>query len=462
MTAPVPLATYYEIMSVSANNVSQSAFITKDVLQIVVLVILLFLSAFFSSAETAFSTVNRIKMNIMAEEGNNRARLVDKILLSYSKMLSTILIGNNIVNIAASALTTVIATKLFGSVWIGLATGILTILVLLFGEIIPKTYAKLNNVKLAMRYAPVIHLLMILFTPFVFVIDKISNGILRIMRIDPNDKFTGITESEILNYVEVGHEEGVIESEEKEIINNVFDFSDQVAKDIMIPRLNMVVCDVESVYDEVRKLFEENRYSRIPVFEESTDNIIGVINIKDFAFVKDPDFFSVRNIMRDVYFTMEFKKVNELLTEMREKSEPLTIVLNEYGTAEGMITMEDLLEEIVGEIRDEYDEDEKQNLQKVGEREYLIEGSMKLIDINDELNTELVSENYDSIGGIIIDSIDDRLPEENEEVTLPDGTWLKVEELEHNRISLVRMRLPEPVEEESVDDEEDDEADQNE
>lgn len=427
---------------------------TTDILELIVLAVLLGLSAFFSSAETAFSTVNRVKITTMEEEGNRRAGLVEKILQSYNKMLSTILIGNNIVNIAASALTTILATRLFGNVWVGLTTGILTLLVLLFGEIIPKTFAKLNNVKICLSYAPVIRFLMIILTPVVFVIDKISNGLLRLMRIDPNDKYSGITESEILTYVEVGHEAGVIESEEKEIINNVFDFSDRVAKDVMIPRLNMVTADITATYDEIRAMFEENRYSRIPVYEESYDNIIGSINIKDFAFVENQEQFTVRSIMRDVYFTMEFKKVNELLTEMREKSEPLTIVLNEYGTAEGMITMEDLLEELVGEIRDEYDEDEKQNLQKVSDREFIIEGSMKLADINDELETELESENYDSIGGIIIDSIDDRLPEEGEEVTLPDGTWLKVESLEHNRISVVRMRLPEPVEDEATGDDE--------
>lgn len=427
---------------------------TTDILELIVLAVLLILSAFFSSAETAFSTVNRVRITTMEEEGNKRAGLVEKILQSYSKMLSTILIGNNIVNIAASSLTTILATRLFGNAWVGLTTGVLTLLVLLFGEIIPKTYAKLNNVKICLSYAPVIRFLMFILTPVVFVIDKISNGLLRLMRIDPNDKYSGITESEILTYVEVGHEAGVIESEEKEIINNVFDFSDRVAKDVMIPRLNMVTADITATYDEIRAMFEENRYSRIPVYEESYDNIIGSINIKDFAFVENQEQFTVRSIMRDVYFTMEFKKVNELLTEMREKSEPLTIVLNEYGTAEGMITMEDLLEELVGEIRDEYDEDEKQNLQKVSDREFIIEGSMKLADINDELETELESENYDSIGGIIIDSIDDRLPEEGEEVTLPDGTWLKVESLEHNRISVVRMRLPEPVEDEATGDDE--------
>lgn len=464
MTVPVPLGnlSMFEIFdaTVSANAVTASKGLPMhDIFQIIILIILLCLSAFFSSAETALSTVNKVKIQSMAEEGNRRARLVDKILQSYSKMLSTILIGNNIVNIAASALTTLLATRLFGSVWVGVATGILTLFVLLFGEITPKTYAKLNNVKLSMRSAPVIRFLMVVLTPIVFVIDKISNGILRMMRINPNDKFTGITETEILNYVEVGHEEGVIESEEKEIIHNVFDFSDRVAKDIMIPRLNIVAADVDASYEELRTLFEENRYSRIPIYEENNDNIIGAVNIKDFAFVESRETFTIRSIMRDVYLTMEYKKVNELLTEMREKSEPLTIVLNEYGTAEGMITMEDLLEEIVGEIRDEYDEDEKKNLQEVGEREYIIEGSMKLDDINDELHIELASENYDSIGGIIIDSIDDRLPTQGEEVTLEDGTWLKVEELDHNRIAVVRMRLPEPVEEVSTG--EDEETNEN-
>ncbi len=416
-------------------------------IQLIIIIILLILSGFFSSAETAFSTVNQIRMQNLADEGNKKAALVLKILSAYSKMLSTILIGNNIVNIASSSLATVFATKVFGSWAIGIATGTLTVFVLLFGEIIPKTWAKLNNEKLSLAYAPAIHGLSTILTPVIFLIDKLSNAILRILGIDPNRKVISITESELLSYVDAGHEEGVIESEEKEMIYNLFDFSDAVAKDIMIPRIDMVEIDVHASYEELLDAFRKSMYTRIPVYENTPDHIIGVVNIKDLILIEDMEKFKIRKVMRDVYYTYEYKKTPDLLSEMREKTASISIVLNEYGAAEGMITMEDLLEEIVGEIRDEYDEDEKELLQCVGDREYLIEGSMKLDDINDHLQTELSSDDYDSIGGIVIEHLDDRLPTAGEEVCLEDGTRLRVESFENNRIQSVRMFLPAPQEE---------------
>lgn len=422
---------------------------TGDSYQIIILVVLFFLSAFFSSAETAFSTVNTVRLQTLADEGNKRAALVLKILSRRSRMLSTILIGNNIVNIAASSLTTLIATKL-GGFAVGIATGVLTLLIILFGEIIPKTWAMINNEKITLVYSAPINALCTIMTPFVFIIDILSNGVLRLLRIDPNRKIVSITENELLTYVDVGHEEGVIETDEKEMIYNVFDFSDALAKDIMIPRVDIIEADVNSSYDEIKFLFRENMYSRIPVYENSPDNIIGVINLKDFLFLDDPSKFNLMDFKRDVYYAYEYKKVSELLTEMREKSATMTIVLNEYGAAEGMITMEDLLEEIVGEIRDEYDDDEIEQLRVIGENEYLIEGSMKLDDINDRLGTSFENENYDSIGGIIIDALDDRLPEEGETVTLEDGTTLTVDEFEQNRIQYVRLKLiPKEAEESS-------------
>lgn len=413
-------------------------------IQLIIIVFLLFLSGFFSSAETAFSTVNQIRLQNLADDGNKKAALVLKILSAYSKMLSTILIGNNIVNIVSSSLVTIFATNIFGSWAIGIATGALTVFVLLFGEIIPKTWAKLNNEKLTLAYAPVIHVLGIILTPVIFIIDKLSNAILRVLGIDPNRKVISITESELLSYVDASHEEGVIESEEKEMIYNLFDFSDAVAKDIMIPRIDMVEIDVHASYEELLEAFRKNMYTRIPVYENTPDHIIGVVNIKDLILINDIEKFKIRKVMRDVYYTYEYKKTPDLLNEMREKTAAISIVLNEYGAAEGMITMEDLLEEIVGEIRDEYDEDEKELLQCVGDREYLIEGSMKLDDINDHLQTELHSDDYDSIGGIVIEHLDDRLPTVGEEVLLEDGTKLRVESFENNRIQSVRMFLPTP------------------
>ncbi len=411
------------------------------VIQLIIVLLLVLLSAFFSSAETAFSTVNRVRMRALEEDGSKRAARVNKILEHYSKMLSTILIGNNIVNLSASSLATTLALRI--SVPAGIATGILTILVLLFGEITPKTWAMVYSEKISLIYSGVIYRLMQILTPVIFVVDKLAGGVLRLLRIDPNKRMSQMTETELRTYVDVGHEDGVIESEEREMIYNVFDFSDALAKDIMIPRINMVTVSVDADYDKVMSVFRESMYTRLPVYQEEKDHIIGLINIKDFILTENRESFQVRNILRDAHYTYEYKKVADLLYEMRGEAKSVSFVLNEYGGTVGMITLEDLLEEIVGEIRDEYDGDEEERIQEIGERTYLVESSMKLDDINDELGTALDSEDYDSIGGVIIECLD-RLPEDGEEVTLENGIRLKVQGVEQNRIRKVVMTLPEP------------------
>ena len=421
------------------------------VIQLLFLITLIFLSAFFSSAETALSTVNRVRMRTLEDEGDKRAARVNKILEKYSKMLSAILIGNNVVNLSASALATTLAMRI--SFPVGIATGILTIVVLLCGEILPKTWAMHSSEKLSLAYSGIIYVLMQILTPVIFLVDKIANAILHLLHVDPNKKVS-MTEADLRTYVEVGHEDGVIESEEREMIYNVFDFSDALAKDIMIPRINMVTVDVADTYEEVLSVFRESMYTRLPVYQDDKDNIIGVINIKDFILTENPKTFHVKDILRDAHYTYEYKKVADLLIEIREKTTSVTFVLNEYGATVGMITLEDLLEEIVGEIRDEYDADEAELIQKKGERSWLVEGSMKLDDINDELGTDLDSEDYDSISGIIIENLD-RLPEDNEEVTLDNGIHLKVQGIDQNRIKKVLITLPEPPAEEEADDEKD-------
>lgn len=414
----------------------------EHICKLCILLLFLILSAFFSSAETAFTTVKRVRMQILADEGDKRALLVLKLLEKLSKTLSTILIGNNVVNIGASALCAVLAGELFGNMAVGLATGILTLLVLLFGEITPKTLALRKNERYALRYAPAIYALSVILTPVIFIVDKLSNGILRLLGVDPHEKVLRITESELLGLVDAGHEEGVIESEEREMIHNMFEFSDALARDIMIPRVNMIMADIHADYDEIRDLFKEHLYSRLPVYEDSPDNIVGVLNIKDFLFIEDPSRFHMQALLREPYYTYEYKKVADLLNEMRQKNRQVSIVLNEYGTAEGMITMEDLLEEIIGQIRDEYDEDEAELIKKLSDNEYLVDATMNLDDINEALETSYESEAYDSISGLIIELLDDRLPEEGESVELPDGSVARVEKLEGNRIETVRLTLP--------------------
>ncbi|MCM1101212.1 MAG: hemolysin family protein [Clostridium sp.] len=415
------------------------AFQSDNVIQFIVLIILVFLSAFFSSAETALTTVNRVRMRTLAEEGNKRAITVNKILDQYSKMLSAILIGNNIVNLSASSLATTLAMRV--NLAVGIATGILTITILILGEIVPKTWAMLSNEKLALFYSGIIYGLMQILTPVIYIVDKVAQAILRLLHIDPGRKSNPMTENELKTYVDVSHEDGVIESEEREMIYNVFDFSDAVAKDIMIPRINMVTVSVEDSYDKVLSVFRESLYTRLPVYREDKDNIIGLINIKDFILTENTENFRVENILRDAHYTYEFKKVADLLLEIREKTTYMTFVLDEYGATVGMLTLEDLLEEIVGEIRDEYDEDEEELIQEVDDRTYLVEASMKLDDINDALDTDLDSEDYDSIGGILIEYLN-RLPEDNEEVCLENGIRLKVQGIDQTRISKVLLTLP--------------------
>ena len=428
---------------------------TDGVIQLVVILILICFSAFFSSAETALSTVNRVKLKALADEGDKRATTALNVLERYGKMLSAILIGNNIVNLYASSLATTLAMQINLSV--GIATGILTIVILLMGEIVPKNVAMVHSEKLALFYAGLIAGLMKVMTPVIFVVDKLSVALMKLLHIDTS-KRTVMTENELRNYVEVSHEDGVIESEEREMIYNVFDFSDAVAKDVMIPRIDMASISEDATYDEVMELFRECMYTRIPVYREDKDNVIGLINIKDFILVTDREHFKIENMMRQPYYTYEFKKTADLLLEMRENSINVAFVLNEYGATVGMITLEDLLEEIVGEIRDEYDEDEEEFIQEVDERTYLVEGSMKLADINDELGTELTSEDYDSIGGLMIENLD-RLPEDEEEITTEDGITLQVKGINQNRIVKVLMTLPEETDEEQEEsDEESEEA----
>ena len=311
--------------------------------------------------------MNRVRMRSLEEEGNKRAARVNKILDNYSKMISTILIGNNIVNLTASSLATTLAMRI--NLAVGIATGILTIVVLLCGEIVPKTWAVLCSEKLALSYCNIIYLLMQVLTPVIIVVDLLSHGIMKLLHIDPNKKASAMTESELKTYVDVSHEDGVIESEERKLIYNVFDFSDAHAKDIMIPRINMVTVSLDATYDDVLAVFRDSMYTRLPVYEDDKDNIIGLINIKDFILTEDQSAFHVGNILRDAYYTYEYKKIADLMYEMREKTTNVSFVLNEYGATVGMITLEDLLEEIVGEIRDEYDEDEEE-LKAIFERTF--------------------------------------------------------------------------------------------
>lgn len=413
---------------------------TSDSIQLIILCLLLAASAFFSSAETALSTVNRIRIRTLAEEGNKRAITLTKVINNNGKMLSVILIGNNVVNLSASSLATILATKLLGSAGAGIATGILTLLILVFGEISPKTMATIHAESIALAYASFIYALMKLLTPVVFIVNLLTNGFLKLLRVDTKKKDEAYTENELRVIMDASHEEGMIENEEHQMINNVFDFDESCAKDIMVPRIDMSFIDVNATYEELIDTFRKDMFTRLPVYEDTTDNVIGIMNVKDLILHNRRESFSIRDIMREAYYTYEFKKTSELFIEMKNNSVPMAIVLDEYGATAGLVTLEDLIEEIVGEIRDEYDADELNSIKKVGEGEYIIEASIKLDDLNDVLGTEFESEDYDSLGGYLIGLLD-RLPEEGETIE-ENGYTFSVVSIDKNRIEKIKMSLP--------------------
>ena len=419
-----------------------------DSFQLIILVILLMLSAFFSSNETALMSVSKLKLRTLADSGDKRAAMVLDVVENHTaKMLSAILIGNNIVNLSASALATSLAYA-FGGYMVSIATAVLTVAILVFGEITPKNYATINAEKLALRYIGVIRFFMTVMTPVIFIINLFSRGIMFLLRVDPDASGKGITEDELRTIVDVSHEDGIIESDEKEMIYNVFDLGDANAKDIMVPRVHVTFADVDSTYEELIEIFRKDKFTRLPVYEETQDNIVGIINMKDLLLYDKNQPFHIRDIMRRPHFTYEYKSISELLVEMRDSTFNIAIVLDEYGEMAGLITLEDILEEIVGEIHDEYDETEDERIRQISDREYIIEGSMSLDDVNDRLNTELASEDYDSLGGLIIEYLDDRLPEKGDEVITADGIRLVVESLDKNRVESVHVYLPEaPVSE---------------
>lgn len=423
----------------SAIQIGTFAIQTGSVVKMIVLLILLVLSGLFSSAETSLTTVNIYIMKGMAEEGNRRAKVVLKLMENPGKVLSTILIGNNIVNITASSMMTILITELFGSAAVGVATGILTVLILIFGEITPKNLATIYSEKFALFYAMPIWLLSIILTPVIWLLDKLCNFIYWILRIDVNGINKQMTESELRTIVNVSHEDGVIQGEEKEMITNVVDFGDSIAKDIMIPRADITMAPVDADYEEILGYFMDEQYSRIPIYEENKENIVGILHMKDLFFYREQEQeeFHVRKVMREPYYTYEYQKTSGILEELRQNSVSITIVLDEYGAAAGMITLEDLLEEIVGEIRDEYDEYEEEIIKQVGENQYEVEGSAKIDDVNDALGLSLESEDYDSIGGYVIELLD-HLPEIGEVV---ENRVAVFEVLQADKTRVERIRI---------------------
>ncbi len=410
----------------------------NTIIQIVMLVILLIGSGFFSASETALMSLSRIRVRHMQEEGVKGAKLVGKLTEDSGKLLSSILVGNNVVNIAATSISTSLFISILGTQGVAVATALMTILVLIFGEITPKTIAANNSEKIAILVSKPIKVIILILTPVVWVFNIITNIIFKIFGIKSKSGQPYITEEELRTMVNVSQEEGVLEIEERQIINNVFQFGDMQAKEAMVQRLDMVCIDADDGYKEIISLFKEEQFSRMPVYEESADDIIGIVNIKDIIFLEEDEIanFDIRNYVREAFFTYEFKKITELLEEMKKDKSQMAIVVDEYGGTAGLITIEDLVEEIVGEIEDEYDEDES-DIEVIKEDEYIIDGGKKISEVNELIGTNLESEEFDSIGGFIIGHLK-RLPEEHEVIEV-DGVKLCIESLDKNRIKKIRV-----------------------
>ncbi|MCF0245797.1 MAG: HlyC/CorC family transporter [Ileibacterium sp.] len=413
--------------------------------QITLLVVLLVLSAVFSSAETSLVGVSKMRIRSLADEGNKKAQDVLKLYEEESKMLSAILIGNNLVNTFMASIASMIAYN-FGGYAVSIATFLITFLILVFGEITPKTLATRYAEKMALFYAPIILVLTKILTPVIWFINLFSKLILGLLGVKSDQKAQSITESELHTILDVSHEEGVIEAEERQMIKNVFDFTDAKAREIMVPRVHVSAVDLNCSYEDLIDAYRRERFTRIPVYEGSIDNIIGIVNMKDLILYDPKKPFVIQDYLRKPYFTVENKPIADLLQEMQKDAFNMAVVLDEYGEMAGILTVEDIVEEIVGEVQDEYDAYENDNIRKIGENTWQVRGYISLHDLNDELSLDLDSEDFDSVGGLIIEKLG-HLPSLSEKITLENGVVLKVSKLNKNRIEEVLIKIPEAQEE---------------
>ncbi|HHT19814.1 MAG TPA: HlyC/CorC family transporter [Tissierellia bacterium] len=409
----------------------------SDAGQIVFLVILLSLSAFFSASETAMMSLSKIRLRHMQEAGVPRADTISRLIEQPNRFLGSILVGNNLVNIAASAIATVLFTKYFPGLGAAIATAVMTVLILIFGEITPKSVAAANSERASLRLAPMVSVVIKLFSPITRIIMFVTNGFVRLLGGSTDLAQPFITQEELKTIVNVSHEEGVLEGDERKMINNVFAFGDSQAKDVMTPRTDMIAINLEATYDDVVCSFKTEQFSRIPVYQETPDDIVGVIYIKDLILNNvTRENFVITEVLREPYFTYEFKRTAQLFEDMRQKHIPIAIVLDEYGGTAGVVTMEDLVEEIVGDIADEYDLHEDE-IEVIQEDEYIVDGAARIELVNEMIGTRFESEDFDSIGGFVLGELGG-LPEPGEIIQI-DGVTFKVEEIDKNRIETLRI-----------------------
>lgn len=389
-------------------------------------------------SETALVSVSPIKLRTMEEEGVKNAGLVIRITENSAKLLTAILIGNNIVNVGASSLATVIATDKFGSSGVGIATGLITLFILIFGEITPKTFAKEKCESVSLFVVKPIALCMFVFTPIIAILNAVTGFIFKLFGLKQSERPT-VTESEFRTMVDMSHEEGVLETPEREMITNVVDFGSMHAEDVMVPRTDMIAIPVESTFEDAVKVFREKKFSKLPVYSETTDHIIGILNFRDIMMIDDVNNFKCEEYVKEPYFTYEAKPCNELFSIMKENKLNMVVVLDEYGGTAGILTLHDLIEEIVGDIIDDVRADEDE-IKSIRNDQFLVDGSTRIDDVNEKLGTELNCDDIETIGGYVL-SLLGRFPEKGEVIddTQASGIKFVVENMDKNRIELLRL-----------------------
>ena len=411
---------------------------------VLIIIFCVLFSGYFSATETAFSSLNRIRIKNLAEKGDKKAKLVLDMLENFDSLLSTILIGNNIVNIACASVATVLFVRLLGEEQgPSVATIVITIVVLIFGEVTPKSIAKENPEKFAMFAAPFLNVLMIMLTPFNFLFIQWKKLISKIFHTE-NDY--SITEEELLTIVEEAEQEGRIDEQESSLIRSAIEFSEQEAIDILTPRIDIVGVPHDATKEEIAQVFEETNYSRLPVYKESIDHIIGILYQKDFYNLDDEE-TSFEHIIRPALFITESKKIGELLQELQNKKSHIAIVLDEYGGTTGIVTLEDILEELVGEIWDEHDEVINE-IEKISDTEYIVHGSTNLedlfevLDMGMKINEEVEEMEVVTVSGWVMEEVLERIPSKGDV-----GTWqnLKVTvlEMDENRVEKIKLVINE-------------------
>lgn len=420
---------------------------TEGSAQILFLVLLVVLSAFFSSAETAMLSVNKVRLMNLKDEGNKHAELVLKLLEQQSKLISALLVGNNVVNIGASSLATKMAIDLWGSKGVGFATGIMTLVVLVCGEVVPKNLAAANAAGWSMKVAPILAVLCFVLTPVVKLLTIISDFVARLNKNAEGDPL--ITEGELKLLVNAGQEEGFLDENETDMINSIFEFDETIVKEIMVPRIDMVAINVEENISTVIELIIDAGHSRIPAYEGSVDNIVGILYAKDILKNIDRDFnqWRVKELLRPAYYIPENKKVNDLLTELRQKKVHMAIILDEYGGTAGLVTIEDLIEEIIGDIQDEYDVEE--DLITLNDDGSITADARALIDeVEEALDVTIEDAESETIGGLVFEHLGG-VPHQGDEVIFA-GLSVRVSQVTGRRISKVVISILESEAEEIV------------